>query len=111
MNTAQDILAYAQQHKIHLAANNGKLILEAPDGVLTDEFLESAKQHKTEILNVITERWDPELAADGFVWCMDCQHFNGVNCNHTDNQFHTVAKQPLAPRICHWFEEKDLANE
>jgi len=50
MNTAQDILSYAAQHNIHLAASLGKLILEAPDNVLTDDFLSSAKQHKPEIL-------------------------------------------------------------
>ena len=50
------------------------------------------------------ERWNPELASEGYVWCLDCQHFNGVNCNHTGNPFHTVEKQPLVPRKCQWFE-------
>ena len=54
------------------------------------------------------ERWNPELASEGYVWCLDCQHFNGVNCNHIDNPFHTVEKQPLAPRKCQWFESSIL---
>lgn len=48
-------------------------------------------------------RWNPELANKGYVWCLDCKHFDSVNCNHTDNPFHTVEKQPLAPRRCQWF--------
>ena len=55
MNTAHDVLQYAQQHNIHLAANNGKLILEAPDNVLTDEFLKSAKAHKVELLETLSQ--------------------------------------------------------
>jgi hypothetical protein len=49
------------------------------------------------------ERWNPELASQGYVWCLDCKHFDSVNCNHTDNPFHTIEKQPLAPRKCQWF--------
>jgi len=52
------------------------------------------------------ERWNPELAADGYVWCQDCQHFNSVNCNHPDNPFRTVEKQPAVPRLCQWYEVK-----
>ena len=52
------------------------------------------------------DRWNPELAAQGYVWCLDCQHFDSVNCNHTDNPFHTVEKQPLAPRLCQWYEDR-----
>ena len=54
------------------------------------------------------DRWNPELASEGYVWCLDCQHFNGVNCNHIDNPFHTVEKQPLVPRKCQWFESNIL---
>ena len=56
----------------------------------------------------VAERWNPELATQGYVWCLDCQHFDSVNCNHTDNPFHTVEKQPLAPRKCQWFESSIL---
>ena len=104
MNTAMDIISYAEQHDIHLSTREGQLILNAPKEVLTDEFLESAKQHKVEILSVITKRWNPEMVKEGYIWCLDCQYFNGVNCDHTDNPFHTVTKCPQAPRKCQWYE-------
>jgi len=47
MNTAQDILTYAESHEIQMSARDGKLVLE---GRLTDEFLESAKKHKPDLL-------------------------------------------------------------
>lgn len=108
MNTASDILSYAKTHDIRLNAEDGQLKIDAPENELTDEFLESAKQHKSEILEVLTkeDRWDPELAAKGYVWCIDCKYFNGASCNHTDNPFHTVTKCPQAPRKCQWYEKK-----
>jgi len=50
MNTAADILSYAQTHDINLIAEDGQLKIDAPETALTDEFLESAKKHKPEIL-------------------------------------------------------------
>ena len=47
MNTSTDILTYAAEHDIQMCARNGKLVLE---GKLTDEFIESAKQHKQDLL-------------------------------------------------------------
>ena len=47
MNTAQDILTFAKTHEIQMSAKDGKLVLE---GRLTDEFLESAKKHKPDLL-------------------------------------------------------------
>jgi len=63
MNTAADILTYAQNHDIRLIADDGQIKINAPENVLTDEFLESAKQHKSEILEVLTkeDRRDPKL--------------------------------------------------
>jgi len=55
------------------------------------------------------ERWNPELASEGYVWCQDCRLFNGFNCNSNDNPFKTVEKQPAVPRKCQWFS--DLNNE
>jgi len=106
MNTAADIFSYAQTHDINLNAEDGQLKIDAPETALTDEFLESAKQHKSEILKVLTreDRWNPELASEGYVWCLDCQHFNNVNCNHPDNPFRTVEKQPPVARKCQWFQ-------
>ena len=57
MNTAREILAYAKQHNICLEVENGKLIADAPDSNLTEEFLSSAKRHKAELLTLI----DPKL--------------------------------------------------
>ena len=51
------------------------------------------------------ERWNPELAAQDYVWCLDCKHFDSVKCNHADNPFHTIEKQPAAPRKCQWYED------
>jgi len=63
MNTAADILIYAQNHDIRLIADDGQIKINAPENELTDEFLESAKQHKSEILEVLTkeDRSDPKL--------------------------------------------------
>lgn len=60
----------------------------------------------TEIDNIAkgVERWSPEFAAKGYVWCFDCQYFDGTNCNHKDNPFRTVQKCPQAPRKCQWYE-------
>ncbi len=62
MNTAADIFSYAQTHDINLIADEGQLKIDAPETALTDEFLESAKQHKSEILEALTKE-DPELMA------------------------------------------------
>ena len=62
MNTAADIFSYAQTHDINLIAEDGRLKIDAPETALTDEFLESAKQHKSEILEALTKE-DPELMA------------------------------------------------
>ena len=106
MNTARDIISYAEQHDIHISTNEGQLILNAPKEALTDDFLESAKQYKSALIKELSDgRWNPELVIEDYVWCLDCQHFNGVNCNHTDNPFHTVTKCPQAPRKCQWYEE------
>ena len=104
MNTAADIFSYAQTHDINLIAEDGQLKIDAPEMALTDEFLVSAKQHKSEILEALTrgDRWDPELAAKGYVWCLDCQHWGGTACTHIDNPFRN--QQPLTPRKCHWHE-------
>jgi len=70
MNTANDILSYAQIHGISLVAEDGQLKIDAPKVALTDEFLESAKAHKTEIITTLSQdRWKrlvPGLSA--FQW-------------------------------------------
>jgi len=62
MNTAIDILTYAKTHDISLVAENGQLKIDAPETALTDDFLESAKQHKSEILEVLANK-DSKLMA------------------------------------------------
>jgi len=67
MKTAADLIEYAQTHQIHLAADGGKLILEAPDGKLTPEFLKSAKACKTELLEALSaNKTDAELIKEAF---------------------------------------------
>ena len=104
MNTAADIFSYAKNHDINLIAEDGQLKIDAPETELTDEFLVSAMQHKSEILATLTKeyRWNPELASKGYVWCLDCQHWGGNACTHTDNPFRN--QQPLTPRKCRWYE-------
>jgi len=60
MNTAADIFSYAQTHDINLIAEDGRLKIDAPETALTDEFLESAKQYKSEILEALAKE-DSEL--------------------------------------------------
>jgi len=109
MNTAADILSYAKTHDINLIAEDGQLKIDAPETELTDEFLKTAKQYKSALIKELSDgRWNPELVVEGYVWCLDCQHFNGVNCNHTDNPFHTVTKCSQVPRKCQWFNKHDV---
>ena len=90
---------------INITVKDQKLVIIGP-APLTDEQRICLRTHKSSILEVLLrpERWDPELASEGYVWCLDCQHFNGVNCNHSENPFRTVTKCPQAPRKCQWYE-------
>ena len=58
----------------------------------------------TGIDNIAMEivRWNPELAEQGYVWCMDCQYWNNLACKHIDNPYRK--KCAHAPRICKWYE-------
>jgi hypothetical protein len=56
VNTAKDIINYAEQHDIHIVVRDGQLILNAPKVLLTDEFLASAKAHKVEILEILSQQ-------------------------------------------------------
>ena len=91
---------------INVAVKGQKLVVIGPEP-LTDEQRTYLRIHRTSILEVLLrpERWDPELASEGYVWCLDCQYFNGASCNHTDNAFRTVTKCSQAPRKCQWYEE------
>ena len=90
---------------INVAVKGQKLVVIGPEP-LTDEQRTYLRIHRTSILEVLLrpERWDPELAAKGYVWCIDCKYFNSASCTHTENPFNTVTKCPQAPRKCHWYE-------
>ena len=68
MNTARDILSYALAHDIYLSANGEELKVNAPKEALTDEFLQSAKAHKVEILETLSQ---PEKLIE--VTCRDVE--------------------------------------
>jgi len=59
------------------------------------------------IANIALEddRWNPELAAQGYHWCYDCRYFNQT-CTHPDNPFRKQC--PQAPRKCQWYEDNHL---
>jgi len=50
MNTAIDVLTYAEQHGITLIAEGDRLVLDAPKGTLNEHILALAKQHKPELM-------------------------------------------------------------
>ncbi len=50
MNTAADILTYAEQHGIALIAEGQQLILEAEKGTVPLELVEKAREHKPKLL-------------------------------------------------------------
>ena len=103
MNSAIEILNYASTHNINISVDGEHIKLEAIDGEISDNFIESAKQHKPELITALTERWNPELAADGYVWCIDCRHWSGTACTYPDNPFRKQCVH--VPRKCQWYEE------
>jgi len=60
MSAAQEILTYAKQHHIHLEGNGENLAIEAPRNLLTEQFLSEVKEHKTELIRVLTTS-EPEI--------------------------------------------------
>ena len=103
MNSTTEILDYASKHKIDIVVDGEQIKLEAIEGEITDEFLETAKQHKSELIKELSdERWNPELAVEGYVWCMDCQYWDDLACKHIDNPYRKQCAH--APRICKWYE-------
>ena len=91
---------------INITVKGHKLVVIGP-APLTIEQRTYLRTHRTSILEELgsSARWNPELALDGYVWCLDCQYFNGLNCDHLDNPFKTIVKQPAAARNCHWYEK------
>jgi len=60
MNTAIDVLTYAKQHHIHLEFNGEKIVMEAARNLLTEKFISDVKEHKTELIRVLTTS-EPEI--------------------------------------------------
>ena len=56
MNSLAEILTYAEQHHIQIAAHDGKLTVKALDGVLTPDFLEKARQCKPDLIVIVRVR-------------------------------------------------------
>ncbi len=50
MNTAADVLTYAEQHGVTLLAEGQQLILEAKKGTVPLELVEKAREHKPKLL-------------------------------------------------------------
>ncbi len=94
-------MSYLQRIKTEFSENSLPRVLPKPTKAPSVSYVSSASR-------TFDERWNPELAAQGYVWCLDCQHFDSVKCNHADNPFHTIEKQPLAPRKCQWYEISNL---
>lgn len=102
MNGVNDILRYSMIHNIQLYAKDDWLVLNAPEDSLTNDFKEAVKQHKKAILIALCERWNPELDAKGYVWCINCTYWNKQACTHPDNPFRKQCAH--APRKCRWFK-------
>ncbi len=65
MNNAAEILNYATKHKINIAVDGEQLKLDAIEGEITNEFLQSAKAHKVEILETLSQQILIEAACRG----------------------------------------------
>jgi len=75
MNTAQEIISYAGIHGINLVAKDDQLVIDAPKESLTDEFLDTAKEHKQEILKELSEK---ELIQQAFREGKSIRWWSGV---------------------------------
>lgn len=90
----------------------GNRLYISPRDRLNDEIRDYIREHKPEIMAALqTERWNPELAAEGYQWCYDCRHWQPGRsrrrgqshvCTHPDNPFR--AQEPRVPRYCRWYE-------
>ena len=93
-------MSYMERLKTEFSENNLHRELTKPTKAPSVSFVSNEIGRISEM----RDRWNPELAAVGYVWCIDCQYFNGVNCDHTDNPFRTITKCKEAPRLCRWYE-------
>lgn len=103
-----ELIAECARRRIHLEAAGDNLRYEAPKGALTPDLTERIRACKGGLLQALQSRWNPELAAEGYVWCLDCRHYRGqrgqlYGCNHPDNPYRK--QEPRVPRYCRWFVE------
>lgn len=101
MNQAIDLIAECARAGIALAADGDRIVIDGPASAVPDDLVEKIRARKPELMRALVSRWNPELAADSYVWCLDCRHWSGTACRHPDNAFRE--QQPLAPRKCRWY--------
>ncbi len=75
-------------------------------GHIEEKIIAAANLEQHHSPPIVGQRWNPEMASQGYVWCLDCKNFNEA-CTHPDNPFRK--QQPLAPRKCQWYEAGDVA--
>jgi len=107
-------LSVLYEHGLTVQLIDGGRLYVTPRDRLTDDLRGFIREHKPEIVAALQpgDRWNPELAAEGYVWCLDCRYWAGggvdhpdagPGCTHPDNPY--PDKQPLAPRYCQWYED------
>ncbi len=55
--TAEGLIAELKQHGVEFAVESGRLVVDAPRGVLTADIVERLHQHKPEILKLLAPAW------------------------------------------------------
>ena len=83
------------------AAIEGDRLTVFPADRLDDQLRDYIRKNKPVLMQELSGRWNAELAADGYVWCMDCAHWNGEDCTHKDNPYRE--HEPKCARFCKWY--------
>jgi len=91
-------MSYLERLKTEFSENNLHKELTKLTKASSVSFVSNKIGHISEKL----DRWSPKLSTEGYVWCLDCQHWGGTACTHTDNPFRN--QQPSTPRKCRWYE-------
>lgn len=122
MSRVAELIEEVQRHGGRLIPDSDGIRVRAP-APLPDDLMERLRARKPDLIRELRAaapvgHWDPELAADGYVWCVDCRHWGGggvdcpdagPGCTHPDNAFRQ--QQPLAPRKCRWFARERAAGD
>lgn len=107
MSTVTGLLDEVRRYGGRLVPDGDGLRVRAP-APLPPELMDRLRAHKPDLIHALKAgdgRWDPDLAAQGYQWCLDCRHWGGKACAHPENPFRT--QQPLAARKCRWHEGKE----